>query len=198
MERQTKFCEADVASLTTCDPSQQVRHLENTLYTRGEEESNPLASLIEYTPLNNELAEVRLLRLHPASNVSQHVRYDLQISSLSLMPPFIAIQNTRAYRNVEEAIEIVHADTRHAVVISAALERFLRYLRTIFKEPIHIWVRYACVLEYNLKKQQTYWTRGFSDKMYAAASLTFNMHEINDRLVENGYFERCIISEYRN
>jgi hypothetical protein len=33
--------------------------------------------------------------------------------------------------------------------------------------------------------------------MYAAASVKFDMHEINSRLIENGYFEKVVDSRYR-
>lgn len=111
---------------------------------------------------------------------------------MSQLPPFIAVQNARGYRKIEEAIEVVHAGTRHALLMSAALERFLPYLRTRIEEPTYIWVRYACVLEFNLQEQQTYWTREFSDKMYAAASKVFDMHDVNNSLVDNGYLGRVI------
>jgi hypothetical protein len=198
MTPQIKLVEADVALLATCDLSQQARHFENNLYARGEKELDFLVPLMEYTPLQNEQAEVRLLRLHLTSDVSHHVRCDLEIHPLSQLPPFIAIQNARGYRHIEEAIEVVHDGTRHALIISAALERFLRYLRTRIQEPTYIWVRYACVLEFNLQEQQTYWTREFSDDMYAAAYQIFDMHKVNSCLVENGYFEKFIISKYRS
>jgi hypothetical protein len=188
--------EADVALLACCDSSQQLRNLENTLYRRGEMERELLVPKIEYAPLSIEQPEVRLLKLHPSSDVLKHVRCDLAIYPLSQLPPFIAIQNARGYRKIEEAIEVVHDGTRHALLIPAALEMFFRYLRTRIKEPTWVWVRYACVLEFHLQEQQTYWTREFSDKMYAGASRLFDMHEINNRLVENGYFERCISSAH--
>jgi hypothetical protein len=76
---------------------------------------------IEYTPLNVEQPEARLLKLHPTSDVSEHFRCDLEIHTLLPLPPFLAIGKARGYRNVEEAIKIVHAGTRNALVISAAL-----------------------------------------------------------------------------
>ena len=196
MAPEIELVDADVALLASCDSSQQLRHFENNLYVRGEKESKFVVPRLEYTPMNNEQSEARMLRLHPTSDVSQHVRCELKFHSLSRMPPFIAIQNARGYRNIEEAIEVEHAGTRHALVISAALERFLRYLRNRIREPTYIWVRYACVLEFNLQEQQTYWTREFSDKMYAAASRTFDMHDINSRLIENGYFQKVVDSRY--
>jgi hypothetical protein len=192
MAGRIKLSDTDVALLTNCEPQQQVRRFENSLYTRGECGPKFVVPQIEYTPLNVEQPEARLLKLHPMSDVSEHVLCDLEIHTVSRLPPFLAIENARGYRNVEEAIEIVHAGTRNALIISAALERFLRYLRTRIEEPTYLWVRYACVLEFNLQEQQRYWTRAFSDEMYAAASVILDMDDVNNRLVENGYFERVV------
>ena len=188
-----KLSNTDVALLTNCQPEQQVRCFENSLYTRSEYGPKFVVPQIEYTPLNVEQPEARLLKLHPTSDVSEQVRCDLEIHTVSRLPPFLAIEIARGYRNVEEAIEIVHAGFRNALIISAALERFLRYLRTRIEKPTYVWVRYACVLEFNLQEQQRYWTREFSDEIYAAASIVLDMHDVNNRLVENGYFERVIV-----
>lgn len=190
----------DVALIASCEGDQQVRHFDNSLYIRGEEGTEFVVPQIKYPPLNVEPPEVRLLRLYPTDDVSKHVRCDLEIYPLSQLPSFIAIQNARGCRNIQEAVEVVHVGISHALVITAALERFLRYLRTRIRKPTRIWVRYACVLEFNIQEnvqeQKAYWTREFSDKMYAAASAVFDMHEINNRLIENGYFENCIIQGY--
>jgi hypothetical protein len=136
-------------------------------------------------PLNVEQPQAPLFKL------------DLEIHTVSRLPPFLAIENARGYRNVEKAIEIVHAGTRNALITSAALERFLRYLRTRIEEPTYLWVHYACVLESNLQEQQRYWTRGFSNGMYAAAPIIFNTHDVNNRLFEIGYFERVVVAGNR-
>lgn len=188
--------EADVALIEKCGSFQQVRNFENNLYVQSKTGSEFVVPRIQYSPLIGEQPRVRLLRLHPTNNISENVHCDLEIHDFSQMPPFIAVQNARGYRKIEEAIEVVHGGVRRALIISAALERFLRYLRTRVKEPTHVWVRYACVLEFHLLEQQTYWTREFRNKMYAAASKIFDMHEINSRLIENGYFERCLDSRY--
>jgi hypothetical protein len=197
MAARIKLSDADVALLTNCEPKQQVRRFRNSLYNRGENGPKFLVPQIEYTPLDVEQPEARLLKLHPTSDVSEHVRCDLEIHSVSQLPPFVAVENARGFRKVEEAIKIVHAGTRNALIISAALERFLRYLRTRIEEPTYFWVRYACVLKFNTLEQQRYWTREFSNKMYAAASIILDMHDVNNRLIKNKYYERAIVPENR-
>ncbi|KAJ4993175.1 hypothetical protein SVAN01_01150 [Stagonosporopsis vannaccii] len=182
----------DVALIDKCGPQQQVRSFNNSLYSRGREGSELLVSKIEYTPLDIEQNNVRLLNLHPSDDVSKHIRCDLEFHSLTDLPPFIAVQNARGYRPFEEAIEV----DGKAQLISVALERFLRYLRTRIGVPTRIWVRYACVLEFDAQEQKAHWTREFSDKMYALATEVFDMHEINNRLIENGYFDQIVDARY--
>lgn len=127
------------------------------------------------------------MKLHPADKAADHVRCNLETRRLTDLPSFIAIKNARGFRNIQEAIEVDGG----AHLISFALERFLRYLRTKINKPTLVWVRYICVLEFDLKEQRTYWTRDFSDKMYGTVSEVIDMHEINNRLIENGYFEKA-------
>lgn len=179
---------ANVASVQTLQPAQQVRQFDNALYRRGETISELTVPEIEYSPLGTNPPKVRLLRLQPASGVHEHVCCKLEVYPLTDVPPFIAIRNARGYKFFEEAIEI----DGKAKLITIALERFLRYLRTRIKEPVCIWVRYACVLESNADERTIYWTRDFSDLMYGLASEVFDMHDTNNRLIENGYFERIV------
>ena len=185
---------ADVASLESCEKEEIVRQFKNSLYVVREGRSELDVPELEYTPLNTHTHEARLLRLHPTDDVTKHVRCNVETYLVTDLPPFIAIQNARGYRRLEEAIEV---DGR-ALLISAALERFLRYLRTRISTPTWIWVRYACVLEFDRQEQSTYWTREFSDKMYAMASEVLDMHDVNSRLIENDYFEKVVDSRYTN
>jgi hypothetical protein len=180
--------------LEKCGTEGVVREFNNSLITAGEEFSELTVSEYEFTQLSFDPQEVRLLRLHPTDDLASHVRCNLEIHTVANMPSFIAIQNARGYRKIQEVIEL---DGR-ALFISVSLERFLRYLRTKIGKPILVWVRYACVFENNLEEQKTYWTRQFSDKMYALASEVVDMHETNSRLIENGYFEKVFDSRYRS
>ncbi|UPX17590.1 uncharacterized protein EKO05_0007934 [Ascochyta rabiei] len=143
---------------------------------------------LEFTPLNTSPHEARLLRLYPTDDVTEHVRCDFKTFALTNMPLFVAIENARGYRKFLELVEV----EGRALFISCALERFLRYLRTKIKTPTRLWVRYACVIQVDPQKQEAYWTRKYSGKMYAMASQVFDMHQINNRLIENGSFERII------
>lgn len=182
----------NVASIKSCGEKEIVRQFNNSLYVRGEETSKLVVSKLEYTPLNTHTHEARLLRLHPTDDVTKHVRCNVETYLVTDLPPFIAIKNARGYRKFEEAIEV----DGQALLISVALERFLRYLRTRISKPTCIWVRYACVIELDPQEQSTYWTREFSDKMYAMAAQTFDMHDINSCLIDNGYFEKVVDTRY--
>jgi hypothetical protein len=183
----------DIASIERCRTQDTVRNFKNGLYTEGEDgQSHFTGPPIEYSPLNTHSQEARLLILHPTADVAEHVCCDVETHPLEEIPAFIAIKNARGYRNLTEAIEIAG----RTLLISIALERFLRYLRTRIEKPTPVWVRYACVMEGDPEEQAAYWTREFSDKMYAMASHVFDMHEVNSRLIENGYFEKVIDARY--
>jgi len=139
-----------------------------------------------FSPLDPDSDEARLLLLHPTPSVADHVRCNLETHPAIDLPSFVAIKNARGYRFMKDVIEV----NERALRVSIALERFLRYLQTRIKEPTRIWVRHVCVVESDPQEQKKYWTREFSDIMYAMASEVFDMHEINSRLVENGYFGR--------
>lgn len=178
--------------IEACGTEDVRRHFDNNLYVKGEETSDLTVSVIEFSPLKIDPPEVRLLRLHPTNNVAEHVRCELETHPLANLPLFIAIKNARGYRKLQDAIEI----DGQALIIPCALERFLRYLRSRINAPTLLWVRYACVVEFDPQEQKAYWTREFSDKMYDMASQVFDMHEINSRLIENGYFEKVNDSRY--
>jgi hypothetical protein len=172
----------------------QVREFNNSLWSLDDDGVRHLiVPEFEYDLLNPDSDEARLLVLHSADNVADHVRCDLETHNVTELPPFVAIKNARGYRNMKELVEV----NGKALFVSVALERFLRYFRTTIKEPTRIWVRYACAQEYDRLEQSKYWTRDFSDKMYGMASEVLDMHEINSRLVTEGYFEKVIDSRYR-
>jgi hypothetical protein len=181
-----------IKSLEVCGTEEVVRHFNNGLYISEDGTSKLNVPEYEYSPLSIEPQEARLLKLHPANDLAEHVRCTLETHPVTQLPPFIAIKNARGYRKIEEAIEV----DGHALLISPALERFLRYLRTKIDKPTLIWVRYACVVEFDPAEQKTYWTREFSDNMYALASEAIDMHQINSRLIENGYFEKVVDARY--
>jgi hypothetical protein len=175
-----------VGPLETCGTEEAIRDFNNGLYTVTKKDTEFIVPRYTDTPLSIDTEEARLLTLHPADNVADHVRCEMKTYFLTDLPPFVAIQNARGYRHIPEAIEI----NGGALLISFALERFLRYLRSKINKPTLVWVRYICVREFDPDEQKAYWTREFSDKMYSLASNAINMHEVNDRLIENGYFER--------
>jgi hypothetical protein len=172
----------------TCGTEEVVRQFNNGLYTVTNEEAKEADIHVpryEDTSLSIDTEEARLLTLHPADNLADHVRCEMKTYSLVGLPSFVAIQNARGYRHMTEAIEI----NGGALLIPFALERFLRYLRTKIDGPTLLWVRYICVREFDPDEQKTYWTREFSDKMYSLATEAVDMHDINNRLIENDYFE---------
>lgn len=183
-----------IRSPDECGTEETVRKFNNNLYVSEDGYSKLVVPKYKYVPLNIDPQEVRLLKLPPANELVDHVRCDLGTYSLTDLPPFVAVKNARGYRNVEQAIEV----NGQALLISAALERFLRYLRTKVTQPILIWVRYICVVEYDLTEQNSYWTREFSDKMYALSTEAIDMHDINSRLITNGYFEKVFHTQWGN
>jgi hypothetical protein len=180
-------------SLDTCGTEESAPVINNSLYSVGEESWELTVPEYEFKQLNLEPQEVRLLRLYPTDDQTAHVRCSLETCSFIDLPPFVAVKNARGYRKIQEVIEL----DGHALSVSVALERFLRYLRTKIEKPTLIWVRYACVVENDPEEQKTYWTREFSDKMYALAAEVVDMHEINSRLIENGYFKKVYDSRYQ-
>lgn len=178
----------NLGPIDRCGTENVVRELKNTLYLRGDGADKLTVPVIDFTPLRLDLPEVRLLTLHPSKDLAKHVQCSVSTHSLVDLPSFVAIKNARGYRKFQDVIEI----DGQALIISCALDRFLRYFQSKIRSPTRIWVRYACVMEHDPQEQKTYWTREFSDKMYALASQVFDMHEINTRLIENGYFEKTI------
>jgi hypothetical protein len=181
-----------IDSLEICGTEEVVRQFNNGLYISEDGSSKLTVPEYVYTPLNTEPQEARLLELQPGHDLAEHVRCTLETHSVTQMPKFIAIKNARGYKNIQEAIEV----DGHALLVSSALERFLRYLRTKLDKPTLIWVRYACVVELDPAEQKAYWTREFSDKMYALAFDAIDMHQVNSQLIENGYFEKVFDSRY--
>lgn len=169
------------------------RQPNNRLYSRNKDGMDSLVvPEMEYAPLRLDPREARVLILHPADNVTEHVRCDLEIDTLAELPAYIAIKNARGYREYKQPIEL----NGKALFVSLALEMFLRYFRTKIEQPTRIWVRYACVLEFHRDEQKAYWTREFSDFMYEHASEVVDMHEVNSNLVETGFFQRVVHRAY--
>jgi hypothetical protein len=164
----------------------------NTLYTTSEETSELAVPEYEFTKLGIDPQEVRLLKLYPTNDLATHVRCSIETYTLSNLPAFIAISNARGYRHLREPIETDGC----ALFMSIALELFLRYYRTKSDQPILLWVRHACVLEFDPQEQKIYWTRDFSDGMYALASKVIDMHATNGQLIDKGYFEKVFDSRY--
>jgi hypothetical protein len=165
------------------DINEALHEIENTLYIPADTDVERFTvPEYKYTPLNQEPREVRLLKLYPTNTAAEHIRCDFETYPLAELPSFSAIKNARGYRKLQEAIEV----NGQVLLITIALERFLRYLRLHINKPTLLWVRYACVVESDPQEQAAYWTREFSDVMYAHASEVFDMHKINARLIEDG------------
>ena len=147
---------------------------------------------IQFAAFNSESDEVRLLILKPTTNTADHVRSTLETCSLENLASFIAIKNARGYRKMMEPIEV----NGQRLYVSVALETFLRFLQTQIEEPTRIWVRYGCVVESDLEEREKYWTREFSDMIYARATEVYDMHATNNRRIEEGNVKRVVDSRY--
>lgn len=177
--------------LMSMTKDEQIRDFDDKWYPTEESDEDLMAALrFQYSTL--EESEVRLIRLKPATDVVDHVQCELTTFPLDSLPPFTAVQNARGYRSFQEAIEV----NNHILPISAALERFLRFIRGRVPESTYIWVRHVCVQEFDKREQKLFWTREYSDMMYSRATEILDMHEINNLLVENGYFGRIVDSRY--
>jgi hypothetical protein len=113
----------------------------------------------EYSPLQDDLEEQRFLILHPCSgdkaDPANHVKCDFDVRPLSSAEPYIAVKNARGYRKLQEPIEL----DGKSLLVSAALERFLRHYR-------RSWVRYICLHEQDDHERERYWNRPFMESMY--------------------------------
>ncbi|KAK2007611.1 hypothetical protein LZ32DRAFT_662707 [Colletotrichum eremochloae] len=93
----------------------------------------------EYQPLNHDVQEQRFLVLHPCPGDKgaprNHVRCSIETRPLASAGPFIAVRDSRGYRLLQDAIEI----NGKGLVVSAALEVFLRYFRGRHL-PITLWL----------------------------------------------------------
>ncbi|KAF1948636.1 hypothetical protein CC80DRAFT_599520 [Byssothecium circinans] len=181
--------ETPQGTASTSEIKDLARNFASSLYIYGEDGFRvPTVPPFVYAPLGPDWDSARLLVLHPADDAASHIRCDLETHPLTNLPPYVAIKNARGYRHLVESIEVNGRELR----VTVALERYLRYYRTTIKEPTRIWVRYICVQEFDLDEQKRYWTRDFSDIMYAMALEVFDMHETNSRLIESGYFETVV------
>jgi Heterokaryon incompatibility protein (HET) len=149
----------------------------------------------EYQPLNHDAQEQRFLTLHPStedtSRKSNHVKCSIEIRALPIVGPFIAVKNSRGYRIMQEAIEV----DGKALLISAALELFLRHFRRTDR-PVTLWIRHICLIEMNKDEQARYWNRTFIDSIYDRASEVVNMSIFNNNLLDKGVIYPICDSRY--
>lgn len=167
-----------------------------SLWTLGEDGCRHLTiPQFEYGPLDHEGDEQRFLVLHPYAgnkdDVAAPVSCGLEAVPLFDAEPFIAVNNARGYRLLQEAIIL---DGR-ALLISAALERFLRHFRRS-DQDVRLWIRYICVDQPDAEERARYWTRDFCDTMYALATEVVDMSETVSSLVDQGVIEKVTDSRY--
>lgn len=153
----------------------------------------------EYEPLHSDEDEIRLVLLYPAlgddvNDANDHVRCDMETTPLSAAPHFTAVKNARGYRLFESAIEV----NEHGLIISTALERFLRNFRSGIIKPTLMWIRHICVIQWDEQEKKRYWTREWSNRMYDLATETIDMNSFNSKLIEDGTIARVVDGRYRN
>lgn len=150
----------------------------------------------EYSALDDSLEEQRFLILHPCAgdkaDPANHVVCDFDVQPLSAAEPFIAVKNARGYRKLQEVIAV----DGKSLLISAALERFLRHYRRE-DQPVRLWLRYICLHEADQHERERYWTRPFVESMYERATEVVDMKEFNAGLMEQGVIERAIDSRFK-
>jgi hypothetical protein len=149
----------------------------------------------EYGALDHERDQQRFLVLLPAvrdkNEPANHVQCRLIEEELFDAEPFVAVRSARGYRLHQDLIEIDGT----ALAVSQALERFMRNFRRDV-EPVRLWIRHICVNEQDAQEKSRYWTRDFSDTMYALATDTIDMCDYNNRLLDEGKIERVLAPEH--
>ncbi|KAF2161345.1 hypothetical protein M409DRAFT_28381 [Zasmidium cellare ATCC 36951] len=164
--------------------------------TDGEGNSHLNYPQFEYTTLNQEIGEHRFFVLHPPVDGldydDDHVRCELITVPLSEAPSFIAIKNARGYRLL---IDVIEVDGK-ALVIPAAIERFLRHFRKLLDKPTPLWIRHLSLNQPDAEERNKLWTRELSDQMYAKATEVVDMSEFNTTLFEKGDMKGVMESEY--
>ncbi|KIW99097.1 uncharacterized protein Z519_00760 [Cladophialophora bantiana CBS 173.52] len=151
----------------------------------------------QYGTLDFDKEEIRFLVLEryaagddnkggPGSDL---VSRNIETQPLSHADPFVAVRNAQGYRLLEELI-IVNGK---CLVVSAALERFLRHFRRPDRS-VRLWIRYICVNQCNADEMSRYWTREFQDKMYEAAQSVVDMQRFLRDLLDRRAFEKVVDS----
>ena len=109
------------------------------------------APAYQFGSLHHENEEIRILVLQPCfgdkNDPYNYVKCSFEVQSLASNKSVLAITNGRGYRLLQEVIEIDEC----SLLISAALENFLRHLRTP-DTPIRLWVRYLCINQNNAQE----------------------------------------------
>lgn len=150
----------------------------------------------EYTTLNQEVEEHRFFILHPAveglSYEEDHVRCELVTVPLAEAPPFFAVKNARGYRLLDDVIEVDGT----ALIVPAAIERFLRHFRKLLNEPTPLWIRHLSLNQPDPVERTNLWTRELSDKMYAKAMEVVDLSEFNATLFDKDEVKGVIETEY--
>jgi hypothetical protein len=156
----------------------------------------PTADPYEFKTLNRDDDHIRIFVLEPCNGdlnaPHNYVKGRFEVTPLATARSFIAITHGRGYRLLKEVIEI----DGKSLLISTALERFLRHLRKP-DVAVRLWVRYICVDEQNPQEQGLYWTRDFVDKVYGKADELVDMHSELQTLLADGRVERFIDSRYK-
>ncbi|OQV07259.1 hypothetical protein CLAIMM_11717 [Cladophialophora immunda] len=153
----------------------------------------------QYGDLDLENEELRFLVLQrrPAGHVQEGldslVSCTIETQLLGHADPFIAVRNARGYRLLEELILV----DGKCLIISAALERFLRYFEPPTDKPVRLWIRYICVDQRKPDEMARYWTREFQDKMYEKAELVVDMQRFLRDLMDRKVFERHPTQAYQ-
>lgn len=150
----------------------------------------------EYSPLNQEIGEHRLFLLHPdqagLDYEDDHVRCNLLTTPLSEAPPFIAVNNARGYRLLNDVIEV----DGKALIVPAALERFLRHFRKLLDTPTPLWIRHLSLNQPDPEERNKLWTRELSDQMYAKAMEVVDLSEFNANVFEQGEMRGVLDTEH--
>ncbi|KIX98328.1 uncharacterized protein Z520_05629 [Fonsecaea multimorphosa CBS 102226] len=153
----------------------------------------------QYGDLDLKHEELRFLVLQRRPAGTGHEGLDglvsctIETQLLAHADPFIAVRNARGYRLLEELILV----DGKCLIVSVALERFLRHFTPAGDKPLRLWIRYVCVDQHNPNEMARYWTRQFQDKMYEMAESVVDMQRFLRDLLDRRVFERVIDSRYK-
>ncbi|OAP61966.1 hypothetical protein AYL99_04169 [Fonsecaea erecta] len=149
----------------------------------------------QYGHLDLENEELRFLVLQPrpdGAGLDGLVSCTMETQPLGSADPFIAVRNARGYRLLQELILV----DGKCLMVSVALERFLRHFSPPGDKAVRLWIRYICVDQENPNEMDRYWTRQFQDKMYEMAESVVDMQRFLRDLMDRQVFERVIDSRY--